>query len=184
MATPPIIGKAHRYGDDINTDVIIAGKYTKTLDLNSLARHVLEDLDPGFAGKAVPGDILVAGENFGCGSSREQAPLALKSAGIAAVVAKSFARIFFRNAINIGLPVFELREGEISDGDQLRIDPLSGQIENQTRQTHHQATALPPIMLSILAVGGLAAYLRKNGDYPLQPEPSTPADHLKAVTNR
>jgi 3-isopropylmalate dehydratase small subunit len=95
MATPPIIGKAHRYGDDINTDVIIAGKYTKTLDLNSLARHVLEDLDPGFAGKVEPGDIMVAGENFGCGSSREQAPLALKSAGIAAVVAKSFARIFF-----------------------------------------------------------------------------------------
>lgn len=184
MATSLIIGKAHRYGDNINTDVIIAGKYTKTLDLKSMARHVLEDLDPYFAGKVESGDILVAGENFGCGSSREQAPLALKIAGIAAVVAKSFARIFFRNAINIGLPVFELRVGEIIDGDLLCIDPLSGQIANQTRQDSYQTTALPPIMLSILEVGGLVAYLREQGNYPLQPELPIPVKNHNAGINR
>ncbi len=167
MKERTIQGRAHVYGHNIDTDAIIAGKYTKTLDARSLAQHVLEDLDPEFACTVKPGDILVAGENFGCGSSREQAPLALKTAGVAAVVAESFARIFFRNAINIGLPVFELRGAEIAAGDELAIDPDSGKIENLTCRTVYRATALPPIMVAILEAGGLAAYLRAHGDYRL-----------------
>jgi 3-isopropylmalate/(R)-2-methylmalate dehydratase small subunit len=165
MTARAIQGRAHVYGDHIDTDAIIAGKYTKTLDAQSLARHVLEDLDPEFAARVKPGDILVAGENFGCGSSREQAPLALKTAGVAAVVAQSFARIFFRNAINIGLPLFELKGAEIAAGDALAIDPASGIIENLTRRRVYRAAALPPIMMAILDAGGLAAYLRVHGDY-------------------
>jgi 3-isopropylmalate dehydratase small subunit len=167
MRERTIHGRAHVYGNNIDTDAIIAGKYTKTLDAQSLAQHVLEDLDPEFARTVQPGDILVAGDNFGCGSSREQAPLALKTAGVAAVVAKSFARIFFRNAINIGLPVFELRGADIAAGDELTIDPASGKIDNLTRRAVYQAAALPPIMMAILKAGGLVAYLREHGDYRL-----------------
>jgi 3-isopropylmalate/(R)-2-methylmalate dehydratase small subunit len=165
-----ISGRAHVYGDHVDTDAIIAGKYTKTLDPASLAAHVLEDLDPEFARTVRPGDILVAGRNFGCGSSREQAPLALKTAGVAAVVAESFARIFFRNAINIGLPAFELRAAGIAAGDELVIDPASGTIENRTRPAVHRAAALPPIMMAILEAGGLAAYLSRHGDYRMTGE--------------
>jgi 3-isopropylmalate/(R)-2-methylmalate dehydratase small subunit len=165
MNARTIRGKAHVYGDNVDTDAIIAGKYTKTLDVQSLALHVLEDLDPEFSRSVQPGDILVAGNNFGCGSSREQAPLALKTAGVAAVVARTFARIFFRNAINIGLPVFELRETVIATGDGLRIDLDSGKIENITRRAVYQAAALPPIMMAILEAGGLVDYLRTRGDY-------------------
>lgn len=161
-----IQGRAHVYGNHVNTDVIIPGKYTKTLDLGTLAAHVLEDLDPGFRTRMKPGDILVAGENFGCGSSREQAPLALKSVGVAAVVAKYFARIFFRNAINIGLPLVEVDWDRIETGDELRIDLAAGRMENLSRKTQYEAAPLPKGMLSILKAGGLARYLKINKDYP------------------
>jgi 3-isopropylmalate dehydratase small subunit len=159
-------GCAHVYGDDINTDLIIAGKYTKTLDMGTLAAHVLEDLDPGFKDRLQPGDILVAGDNFGCGSSREQALLALKTAGIAAVAARYFARIFFRNAINVGLPVIEVGWTGIENGDRLRLDLTGGKLENLSRQAIFQATGLPPGMAAILQAGGLVKYLKEHGDYP------------------
>lgn len=166
MAGGLIKGRAHVYGDHVNTDVIIPGKYTKTLDLDTLADHVLEDLDPGFRTRLKPGDILVAGENFGCGSSREQAPLALKAAGVAAVAARYFARIFFRNAINVGLPVIEVDWDLIETGDELQIDLTAGLMENLTRKTGYEITPLPSGMLSILEAGGLARYLKINQDYP------------------
>lgn len=158
-------GRAHVYGHNVDTDAIIAGKYTKTLSLQSLADHVLEDLDPGFRNKVRPGDILVAGENFGCGSSREQAPLALKSAGVAAVIVNYCARIFFRNAINIGLPVLEVDRFEIVAGDLLEIDTRSGAVKNLTRETLFQANRMPQVMIDILTEGGLVNYLRRHGDY-------------------
>ena len=161
-------GKAHVYGDDINTDAIIPGKYTKTLDINTFAEHVLEDLDPSFREKVRPGDILVAGGNFGCGSSREQAPLALKAAGVAAVVARYFARIFYRNAINIGLPVFEIPEFEIETGDNIRIDLVTGAITNTSRNTDYQSKSMPQVMVDILQAGGLVRYLKRHGDYKLK----------------
>jgi 3-isopropylmalate dehydratase small subunit len=158
-------GHAHVYGDDIDTDRIIPGKYTKTLDLQSLADHVLEDLDPDFRSKLKPGDILVGGNNFGCGSSREQAPLALKVAGVAAVVATYFARIFFRNAINIGLPVMEVKDLEAATGDELEIDLSAGTVRNLTAGTTYHASPMPTVMIDILNQGGLVAYLKKNGTY-------------------
>lgn len=165
MAGRIIQGNAHLYGDNIDTDAIIPGKYTKTLDLKSLADHVLEDLDPEFREKVQPGDILVAGVNFGCGSSREQAPLALKTAGVAAVVAKYFARIFFRNAINIGLPVIEVAEYQIATGDELAVDLKKGHIRNLSRKLEFRCANLPGVMIDILDEGGLVNYLKKNGSY-------------------
>jgi 3-isopropylmalate/(R)-2-methylmalate dehydratase small subunit len=158
-------GRAHVYGDDIDTDRIIAGKYTKTLNLQDLADHVLEDLDVDFRAKLVKGDVLVAGANFGCGSSREQAPLALKVAGVSAVVAKYFARIFFRNAINIGLPVLEVPDLEADSGDGIEIDLKEGVVRNLTKGTTHRAAAMPQVMIDILDRGGLVAYLKENGTY-------------------
>ena len=158
-------GKAHVYGDNINTDAIIPGKYTKTLDLKTFAEHVMEDLDPNFRTAVAAGDILVAGENFGCGSSREQAPLALKTAGVAAVIATYFARIFFRNAINIGLPVFEVDRFEAFADDQIAIDLQNATIENLTRNRCYQATPMPQVMIDVLNAGGLVNYLLKHGDY-------------------
>jgi 3-isopropylmalate/(R)-2-methylmalate dehydratase small subunit len=160
-------GRAHVYGNDIDTDRIIAGKYTKTLDLQSLADHVLEDLDPEFRSRLVKGDVLVAGDNFGCGSSREQAPVALKVAGVSAVVARYFARIFFRNAINIGLPVLEVPDLEAASGDEIEIDLEAGTVRNLTRGTAHRAAPMPPVMIEILGEGGLVAYLAKHGTYRL-----------------
>ena len=161
-------GQAHVYGDNIDTDAIIPGKYTKSLDLRVFADHVLEDLDPEFKTKVRRGDILVAGDNFGCGSSREQAPLALKAAGIAAVVATYFARIFFRNAINIGLPVLEVDHSNIATGDELAIELKAGLVKNLSNGTSYSATKMPQIMIDILEEEGLEAYLRKNGDYLLK----------------
>ena len=166
MSTILLEGRAHVYGDDINTDVIIPGKYTKTLDMSTLAAHVLEDLDPEFRNRLQPGDILVAADNFGCGSSREQAPLALKSAGVAAVVARYFARIFFRNAINVGLPVIEVSWSHIETGDALSLDLTGGKLINRSRNDLFTAAALPLGMAAILEAGGLAKYLKKHGDYP------------------
>jgi 3-isopropylmalate/(R)-2-methylmalate dehydratase small subunit len=158
-------GTAHVYGDDIDTDRIIAGKYTKTLNLQDLADHVLEDLDVDFRSKLEKGDILVAGTNFGCGSSREQAPLALKIAGVSAVISKYFARIFFRNAINIGLPVMEVADLDADTGDELEVDLKAGTVTNVTKGTTHQASAMPQVMIDILDQGGLVSYLKKNGTY-------------------
>ena len=158
-------GNAHVYGDDIDTDRIIAGKYTKTLNLQDLADHVLEDLDVDFRSKLKKGDVLVAGTNFGCGSSREQAPLALKVAGVSAVIARYFARIFFRNAINVGLPVMEVADLDAADGDELEIDLKQGLVRNLTKGTTHHAAAMPQVMIDVLDAGGLVAYLKENGTY-------------------
>jgi 3-isopropylmalate/(R)-2-methylmalate dehydratase small subunit len=163
-----ITGKAHVYGDSIDTDAIIPGKYTKTLDLQTFADHVLEDLDPEFKNRIQPGDMLVAGDNFGCGSSREQAPLALKIAGVSAVIAKYFARIFFRNAVNIGLPVLEVPDFEIATGDELVVDLKSGVVKNLTTGRAYNATKMPQVMIDILDEGGLVHYLKKYGDYQLR----------------
>ncbi|UCD82437.1 MAG: 3-isopropylmalate dehydratase small subunit [Desulfobacterales bacterium] len=169
MEKSKITGKVHVFGDDINTDAIIPGKYTKTLDIQTFADHVLEDLDPEFKNIVQPGDILVAGDNFGCGSSREQAALAIKVAGVSAVIAKYFARIFFRNAINIGLPVLEVGEFDMVTGDQISIDLEAGKVENLTRAKTYTAAKMPQVMIDILAEGGLVNYLKKHGDYLINP---------------
>ncbi len=162
-------GKAHKFGDDVNTDYIISGKYKfKTLDMNELARHVMEDLDPEFYNKIASGDFIVAGRNFGCGSSREQAPLAIKYAGISGVIASSFARIFYRNAINTGLPVIECDTSEIEPGDQLEVDLAGGILHNRTRNQEVKITPLPQVMLKILNDGGLAPHFRQYGGFNLE----------------
>jgi len=158
-------GKAHVYGDNIDTDRIIPGKYTKTLELQQLADHVLEDLDPEFHKNVQKGDILVAGDNFGCGSSREQAPLALKTAGVSVVIAHYFARIFFRNAINIGLPVIELKDYEINPGDELEVDIKAGTVTNVTNGKTFEGTQMPSVMVDILNEQGLENYLEKHKSY-------------------
>ncbi|HEY5502106.1 MAG TPA: 3-isopropylmalate dehydratase small subunit [Candidatus Anoxymicrobiaceae bacterium] len=157
-------GKAHRFGDDVNTDYIISGRHKfKTLDMNELARHVMEDLDPHFTKRLKKGDFLVAGKNFGCGSSREQAPLALKHAGVAAVLASSFARIYFRNSINNGLPALVCDTSGIEDGDTLEIDLATGRIKNISKGSEIDSRPLPRVMLDILSEGGLVEYMRKHG---------------------
>jgi 3-isopropylmalate/(R)-2-methylmalate dehydratase small subunit len=161
-------GKAHIFGDDVNTDYIISGKYKfKTLDMNELACHCMEDIDPEFTDKVQSGDFIVAGINFGCGSSREQAPLAIKHAGVGAVLARSFARIFFRNAINKGLPVVECDTSGIQAGDELEIDLETGKVTNLTREETLEVTPLPGVMMDILQQGGLADYLKKHGGFKL-----------------
>lgn len=164
-----LTGKTHKFSmDDINTDYIISGKYKfKTLDMRELAKHVMEDLDPDFYSKISTGDFIVAGNNFGCGSSREQAPLAIKNADISAVLAKSFARIFFRNAINTGLPVVECDTDKIDAGDQLEVDLGAGVVRNITKGIEIEAKPLPDVMIKILNDGGLAAHFRKYGGFNL-----------------
>ncbi|MDD3927644.1 MAG: 3-isopropylmalate dehydratase small subunit [bacterium] len=161
-------GRSHKFGNDVNTDYIISGRHKfKTLDMNELAKHVMEDLDPDFYSKITPGDFLVAGSNFGCGSSREQAPQAIKCANIGAVLAKSFARIFYRNAINIGLPVVECDTDAINPGDELVVDLGKGVIRNLTQKTDIAIKPLPEVMITILNDGGLAAHFRKHGTFNL-----------------
>lgn len=162
-------GKSHKFDlNDINTDYIISGKYKfKTLDMKELAKHAMEDLDPQFYEKVTPGDFIVAGKNFGCGSSREQAPLAIKNANISAVLAKSFARIFYRNAINTGLPVVECNTDLIAAGDELQIDLGQGIIVNLTRKVEIPIKPLPAVMIKILNDGGLAGHFRKYGGFNL-----------------
>lgn len=162
-----LTGKAHKFGDDINTDYIISGKYKfKTLDEKEMAKHIMEDLDPEFYKKISPGDFIVAGKNFGCGSSREQAPVAIKAAGISAVIAKSFARIFFRNSINIGLPAIECKDADnIDSGDELEVDLNDGIIFNNTKKSELKIIPLPKVMITILNDGGLAAHFRKHGGF-------------------
>jgi 3-isopropylmalate/(R)-2-methylmalate dehydratase small subunit len=159
-------GKAHKFGSDINTDYIISGKYKfKTLDMAELAGHILEDLDPEFSSKIKPGDFIVAGTNFGCGSSREQAPLVVKQAEIGTVLAKSFARIFYRNAINTGLLVVECDTGQVDSGDDLEVDLSAGVINNKTKGISIPVKPLPRVMVRILNDGGLAAHFRKYGGF-------------------
>ncbi len=158
-----IRGRVWTFGEDVDTDAIIPARYLNTSDPKELAAHVMEDADPGFAGKVKSGDIIVAGKNFGCGSSREHAPIAIKAAGIQAVVAKSFARIFYRNAFNIGLPIFEsqgLSESAV-EGDEIEIDAGSGIIKNITRGDEHRAEPIPPFMQELIAEGGLVEWTRK-----------------------
>ena len=159
-------GRAHKFGDNINTDYIISGKYKfKTLDMNELAKHVMEDVDPHFYEKIKPGDFIVAGRNFGCGSSREQAPRALSAAGIRGVLAQSFARIFFRNAINCGLAALECDTSPIEDGDELEIDLLTGKVVDHSQGIEIKTQPLPPVMVDILKEGGLIEYFKKYGSF-------------------
>ena len=162
-------GRAHKFGDDVNTDYIISGRYKfKTLDMKELAKHVMEDLDPDFYSKLSKGDFIVAGKNFGCGSSREQAPLAIINADVSAVIAKSFARIFYRNAINTGLPLLECDTDLINPGDELEVDLGKGIVRNLTQNTDIQVKPLPPFMLKILSDGGLVEHFKKHGTFNLE----------------
>ncbi len=158
-------GRAHVYGDNVDTDRIIPGKYTKTLDKRQLAAHVLEDLDPAFRVRVRVGDFVVAGDNFGCGSSREQAPIALQAAGVSAILARSFAAIFYRNAINIGLPLLEIPDYEIVTGDLVHVDLDASTATLERTGTVYTARALPPVMVAILRAGGLVPYLAAHGDF-------------------
>lgn len=153
-----IRGKAWIFGDDVDTDVIIPGPYLRTRDVRELACHAMEGIDPDFAGKVKPGDVIVAGKNFGCGSSREQAPLALREAGVACVVARSFARIFYRNAINVGLPVVEA-DVSCRQGDEAEVDFSAGTVT--VGGVTFRGTKLPDFLLAILQDGGLVAHRRK-----------------------
>ena len=155
-------GTVHKYGENVDTDVIIPARYLNTSEAADLAAHCMEDIDPAFAGKVQSGDILVAGRNFGCGSSREHAPLAIKASGVACVIAESFARIFYRNALNIALPILECPTAAraISAGDEVSVDLETGEIVDVTTGQSFAAEPFPPFMLELIAAGGLANYLR------------------------
>lgn len=155
-------GSAHKYGSNVNTDEIIPARYLNTHDAEELAKHCMEDLDKDFVRKMKPGDVIVGEYNFGCGSSREHAPLCIKAAGISAVIAKSYARIFFRNAINIGLPILESDEAveKIRTGDRLEIDLVAGSIRNITSGETYTAQKFPSFMQEIIKKGGLLEYLK------------------------
>jgi len=164
-------GCARRFvpNDDINTDYIISGRYKfKIDDINELAKHVMEDIDPGFASKVRNGDLIVAGRNFGCGSSREQAPRALKAAGVSVVLAKSFARIFYRSSFNIGLPLIECDTDSIRQNDQIVVDLDSGTFTNTTTGETMHINPLPRTMQILLEDGGLVPHLKKHGDFALK----------------
>ena len=162
-------GKAWKFGDDISTDLIAPGRYFHLRsNLPELAKHVLEDADPQFASKMSQGDFVVGGNNFGLGSSREHAPTIIKLAGVNAVLAKSFARIFFRNAINVGLPVLICDTDRIDQGDSLEVDLAKGSIRDLTNGAELQFSALPQVMITILNDGGLAAHIQKHGDFKLE----------------
>src|SRR3989304_864158 len=158
-----VTGTAIKFGDNVDTDVILPGKYLVLIDPKELAKHALEGLDPAFPEKAKNGVIVVGGKNFGCGSSREQAPLALKYAGVQCVIAESFARIFFRNAINIGLPVIECKgiSAAVENGDELSVDFEAGEVRNLSKGQTLRGTRLPPFILEILSDGGLVENLRR-----------------------
>ena len=154
-------GKVWKFGDNIDTDLIIAARYLNTSDANELAKHVMEDEDPQFVEKMSVGDMIVAGENFGCGSSREHAPIALKAAGISAIIAPTFARIFYRNAFNMGLPIFELKEAnEIDEGDVIKVDMDAGEVINITQSKRYKFTPIPDFMQELVDAGGLIEYAK------------------------
>jgi 3-isopropylmalate/(R)-2-methylmalate dehydratase small subunit len=161
-------GKAWKFGDDISTDHIAPGRYFHLRsDLPELAKHVLEDADPEFASRMSPGDFVVGGKNFGLGSSREHAPTIIKLSGVSAVLAKSFARIFFRNSINVGLPVLICDTDKIDPGDELEVDLETGKIKDLTNGQEQEFKPLPPTMIKILDDGGLLAHIQKHGDFKL-----------------
>lgn len=157
-----IQGKVHKYGDHVDTDVIIPARYLNTADHKELAAHCMEDIDKDFVNKVQTGDIMVAGVNFGCGSSREHAPIAIKAAGVSCVIAKNFARIFYRNSLNIGLPILECPEAgeEIGSGDELSVDFDSGVITDLTTGKTYKAEPFPPFIQNIIEKGGLLASLK------------------------
>lgn len=161
-------GKAFKFGDDISTDHIIPGKYAQLRsNLPELAKHAMEDTDPTFVQKVRPGDFIVGGKNFGLGSSREHAPLVIKMSGVSAILAKSLARIFFRNAINQGLPVIICDTAKINDGDEVEIDLGKGTVTDLTNGNKLTFNKIPKIMLDIFAQGGLIPYINKHGDFRL-----------------
>ena len=156
-------GKTWKFGKNIDTDAIIPARYLNTSDPDELAKHLMEDADKDFPTKVSPGDLIVAEANFGCGSSREHAPIAIKAAGIQGVVAKSFARIFYRNAFNIGLPIFESAEAvdKISEGDEIEVDADNGVIKNITKGEEYSAKPIPPFMQELISAGGLVEWTKK-----------------------
>ncbi len=156
-------GRVWKFGADVDTDRIIPARYLNTSDPAELAQHCMEDADPEFPRKVRPGDVILADKNFGCGSSREHAPIAIKAAGVSCVIARSFARIFYRNAFNMGLPIFECPEAYdgIEEGDEVEVDADSGVIRNLTRGTEFRAAPIPPFMQELIADGGLMAHIAK-----------------------
>jgi len=155
-------GKAHKFGDDINTDDIIAAKYLVTTDPVELGKKCMENIAPDFVKQVSRGDVITAGKNFGCGSSREHAPVSIKGLGISCVIAKSFARIFYRNAINIGLPILEVDQAdEINTGDELEVDLIKGQIKNITHGKTYKSEGFPEFMQKIVESGGLMEWIKK-----------------------
>ena len=161
MQKANIDGKVWTFGKDIDTDLIIAARYLNTSVPEELAKHVMEDADPEFVNKMSAGDIIVAGENFGCGSSREHAPIALKAAGVAAIIAPTFARIFYRNAFNMGLPIFELEESvQIKEGDEISIDMNVGTITNKSTSKTYNFVPIPAFMQELIDAGGLMNFAK------------------------
>jgi len=179
--TTTIEGTAHVYGDNVDTDVIIPARYLTSTEAEELAKHCMEDLDPEFVSRVQRGDVIVAGRNFGSGSSREHAPLAIKGAGIACIVAESFARIFYRNSINVGLPIVECPgvSAEARPGDIFRVDLDGGRVENVTRVSTYEATAMPEFMRGILDAGGLMPWVKRQmadgGEVRVTVAPNEPA---------
>ena len=162
MTGMKVSGKAWKFGDDVNTDLIVPGKYLELVDPHEMAKHAMEGIDPDFPGKVSEGDVVVGGSNFGCGSSREHAAIALKYVGVRAVVAESFARIFYRNAINLGLPALECPgiSEAVSEGDSLEIDLTRGKVVNATTRKELDFVPIPGFMIEILKEGGLVTYIR------------------------
>ena len=156
-------GKAWKFGADVDTDAIIPARYLNTTDHKELAKHCMEDADPDFVKKMKIGDIIVADKNFGCGSSREHAPISIKAAGISCVIAKSFARIFYRNSFNMGLPIFESADAseKIKEGDEIELDPSTGVIHNLTKKEKYHAKPIPPFMQTLINAGGLMNYVKR-----------------------
>jgi len=156
-------GFAWRFGDDVDTDAIIPARYLNTSDPEELASHCMEDADPDFPNRVSPGDVIVGGKNFGCGSSREHAPIAIKAAGVSCVIAGSFARIFYRNAFNMGLPIFESPEAAkaVKTGDRIEVDPARGIIRNVSTGDEFNAEPYPPFMMELIEAGGLIPFLLK-----------------------
>ncbi|NCB41926.1 MAG: 3-isopropylmalate dehydratase small subunit [Clostridia bacterium] len=159
-----MMGKVFKYGENVDTDVIIPARHLSTSDPVELAKHCMEDIDQNFVTNVRPGDIIVAGKNFGCGSSREHAPIAIKASGIQCVIAPTFARIFYRNSFNTGLPILECEEAalDIEAGDEIAIDFASGKIQNNTTGKEYQAQPFPPFIQEIIKSGGLVGYVRES----------------------
>ena len=166
MTGMKVSGKAWKFGDDVNTDLIVPGKYLELVDPHEMAKHAMEGIDPDFPGKVSEGDVVVGGSNFGCGSSREHAAIALKYVGVGAVVAESFARIFYRNAINLGLPALECPgiSEAVSEGDSLEIDLTGGKVVNATTGKELDFVPMPEFMVEVLGEGGLVTYIKNHLD--------------------